>query len=191
MSKDILNDLNEFKNKYYNENKKKSIFNKNEQKYELAREVLSKFDINMLLKKTAYIIPNTNKLFVNYQIFKQFAHPENYEIFVKYVQNMIPFLIEKYGEFECHIDIDTFTISAAERYKGVIQVFCRDVFEVSFTEYLKHIYVYNIPSMIDKIATVLFKIIDKETKDKIVLVNKDDNNDIINEFKKYSFRTQL
>ena len=175
MSKDILNDLNEFKNKYYNENKKKSIFNKNEQKYELAREVLSKFDINMLLKKTAYIIPNTNKLFVNYQIFKQFAHPENYEIFVKYVQNMIPFLIEKYGEFECHIDIDTFTISAAERYKGVIQVFCRDVFEVSFTEYLKHIYVYNIPSMIDK----------------IVLVNKDDNNDIINEFKKYSFRTQL
>ena len=111
MSKDILNDLNEFKNKYYNENKKKSIFNKNEQKYELAREVLSKFDINMLLKKTAYIIPNTNKLFVNYQIFKQFAHPENYEIFVKYVQNMIPFLIEKYGEFECHIDIVKVSIS--------------------------------------------------------------------------------
>lgn len=179
MSEDILNELNKFKDTYYSENKKRGFFNKKEQKYDVAKEVLTKFDINLLLKRTAYVIPNTNKLFVNYKIFKQFAHPDNYDLFVKYVQNKIPSLIKHYGSFECHVDIDTFTISAAERYKGVIQVFCRDVFEISFTDYLNHIYVYNIPTMIDKISSILFKIIDKETKDKIVLVNKHDSNKIV------------
>ena len=191
MSEDILNELNKFKNTYYNENKKATFFNKKGQKYDIAKEVLTKFDINLLLQKTAYVIPNTNKLFVNYQIFKQFAHPENYELFVKYVQNKIPFIIDKYGSFECHIDIDTFTVSAAERYKGVIEVFCHDVFEISFTKYLTYIYVYNIPSMIDNISILLFKLIDKETKDKIKLVSKSDSINIIPEFKKFSRRTEL
>lgn len=191
MSDDILNDLNKFKDTYYSENKKKGIFNKKEQKYEVAKEILTKFDINLLLQKTAFIIPNTNKIFVNYQIFKQFACPDNYELFVKYVQNMIPLLIKQYGSFECHIDINTFTISAAERYKGIIQVFCRDVFEISFTEHLERIYVYNVPTMIDKISKILLKLIDKETKNKIALVNNEDSNRIVPEFKKYSFRTEI
>ena len=191
MSEDILNELNKFKNTYYSENKKAVFFNKKGQKYDIAKEVLTRFDINMLLQKTAYIIPNTNKLFVNYQIFKQFAHPENYELFVKFVQNKIPPIIDKYGSFECHIDIDTFTVSAAERYKGVIEVFCQDVFDISFTKYLKYIYVYNVPSMIDNISLLLFKLIDKEIKDKIKLVSKSDSIQIIPGFKKYSFRTEL
>jgi hypothetical protein len=191
MSEDILNELNKFKDTYYSENKKNNIFNKKEQKYDVAKEILTKFDINLLLQKTAFIIPKTNKIFVNYQIFKQFACPDNYEIFVKYIQNKIPFLINQYGSFECHIDIDTFTISAAERYKGVIEVFCRDVFEITFTDYLNHIYIYNVPTMIDKIAKILLKLIDKETKDKIVLVNKEDSNRIVPEFKKHAYRTEL
>jgi len=191
MSNNILDELNKFKDTYYSENKKVGFFNKKEQKYDIAKEILTKFDINLLLQKTVFVIPNTNKLFVNYKIFKQFAHPDNYELFVKYVQNKIPNLIKKYRYFECHIDIDTFTISAAERYKGVIEVFCRDVFEISFTDYLNAIYIYNVPSTIDKISKMLFKLIDKETKDKIMLVGKDESMRIVPEFIKHSYRSEL
>ena len=74
---------------------KKNVFQKKAQKYEVAKEITSRFDINMLLQKTAYIIPNTNKVFVNYQMFKQFAQPDNYELFVKYVQNLVAIIIDE------------------------------------------------------------------------------------------------
>jgi len=191
MSQNILEDLDKFKDKYYSENKKKSVFNRKSQKYEMAKELLTKFDINLLLQKTAYVIPESNKLFVNYQIFKQFAHPDNYELFVKYVQSFIPPLISKYNTFECHVDIDTFTISAAERYKGVIQVFCRDIFEVSFTDHLDGIYIYNPPTMLDKISIIILKFLEPATKEKIRIVSKSNSKEIVEKLKSYSFRRTL
>ena len=188
MSEDLMKELDKYKNNFYRENKK-SVFTKKSQKYELAKEITSKFDVNILLQKTAYIIPNTNKLFVNYKMFKQFAQPDNYELFVKYVQNLVHVIIKKRSNFECHIDIDSFTISAAERYKGVVQIFCKEVF--GFTEYMGGVYVYNSPTMIDKISKVFMHFLDQELRDKIIIVKKEGSEKTIAEFKQYSFRRQL
>jgi hypothetical protein len=188
MSESLLNELNKFKDTYYIENKKK-IFQKKSQKYEVAKEITSRFDINVLLQKTAYIIPNTNKVFVNYLMFKQFAQPDNYELFVKYVQNLVYIVIDKKKSFECHINIESFTISAAERYKGVIKTFSEGVF--GYTENMDAIYVYNSPLMIEKISKVFLQFIDQSIKNKITLVNKTDGEEIVTSFKKYSFRSEL
>lgn len=188
MSESLLNDLNKFKDTYYSENKK-SVFQKKAQKYEIAKEITSRFDINILLQKTAYIIPNTNKVFVNYTMFKQFAQPDNYELFVKYVQNLVSIIIDKKNTFECHINIESFTISAAERYKGVIQTFSESVF--GYTENMDAIYVYNAPSMIEKISKIFVQFLDQTVKNKIILVNKIEGEETVANFKKFSFRNEL
>jgi len=181
MSESLLDDLSKFRDAYYNENKKK-IFKNKSQKYEVAREITSRFDINILLQKTAYIIPNTNKVFVNYLMFKQFAQPDNYELFVKYVQNLVSVVININKTFECHVNIDSFTISAAERYKGVIHKFSEGVF--GYTEYMDAIYVYNPPTMIEKISKLILNLLDQSTKSKIIVVNKLDSEKIIASFRK-------
>ena len=181
MSESLLDDLIRFKELYYTENKK-SIFQKKAQKYEVATAIANCFDVNMLLQKSAYIKPNTNIVFVEYPMFKQFAQPNNYELFVKYVQNLVSIVIETNKTFECHINIDTFTISAAERYKGVIQAFNEGVF--GYTEYMDAIYIYNSPIMIEKISKVLLNLLDPTTKKKFKLVKNTDTEDVVVNFNK-------
>jgi len=181
MSESLLNDLIRFKDLYYAENKK-NIFQKKAQKYEVATAITNCFDVNLLLQKTAYIIPNSNKVFVDYPMFKQFAQPNNYELFVKYVQNLVSVVIKTNKTFECHINIDTFTISAAERYKGVIKAFNEGVF--GYTEYMDAIYVYNSPTMIEKISKVLLNLLDPSTKNKLKLVKKTDTEGVVVNFNK-------
>ena len=179
MSDSLLNELSKFKDLYYNENKKKT-FQPKTQKYEVAKEIASRFDVNILLQKTAYIIPNTNKIYINYLLFKQFGEPGIYELFVKYVQNLATIAINRYNTFECHINIDSFTISAAERYKGLICTF--NNYELGYTEYIDAIYVYNSPRMVENIYKIFFSLIDEPIKKKLKLVKKIDSECIITKF---------
>lgn len=188
MSESILDDLNKFKDTYYRENKT-NVFQKKAQKYEIAKAVTDCFDINILLQKTAYIIPNTNKIFINYLILKQFLQPDNYELFVKYVQNLVSVVINKNGSFECHLNIESFTISAAERYKGVINKF--NECEIGYIDYMDAIYIYNSPTIIDTISKILLSVIDQTVKKKIQRVNKSDSEHIIPSFLNLSFRKEL
>jgi hypothetical protein len=183
MSKSLLNELSKFKDMYYDKNKK-TTFKKKAQKYEVAKAITSRFDINLLLQKTAYIMPNTNKVFVDYIIFKQFAQPDNYELFVKYVQNLVSLVINENKTFECHINIESFTISAAERYKGVISAFNAGVF--GYTEYMDAIYIYNSPVLIEKISKIFLQLLDQSTKNKLTLVKKTDSEVIAASFNENS-----
>lgn len=180
MSESLINELSKFKDTYYNENKK-NIFQYKTQKYELAKMIASSFDINTLFNKTAYLIPNTNKLFVNYQIFKQFAEPGIYGLFIKHIQNRVNVLIDKYKTFECHIDIESFTVSAAERYKGLIDKFNEEV--LCYTDYMDAIYIYNSPNMIETIYKVLSKFIDPPVRSKIILIKKSDSESVVAGFR--------
>jgi hypothetical protein len=191
MSENLLKELATFKDTYYKSNTKKKMFNKS-QKHDLAIKVTDKFDINVLLQKTAYVIPDTNKIFINYPVFKQYAHPENYESFVHYVQNLIPLIIDKYGVFECHINIDSFTVTSAERHKDVIKLFCRECFnEISYTEYLTNIYIYNTPILLDKIAGIFLHMIDPIVKKKFILIGRDDSTATVYDFIQKHTRNML
>jgi hypothetical protein len=181
MSENLLNDLAKFKNAYYKDNKKSLLFNKS-QKHDYAQNVTSRFDINNLLQKTVYIIKGTNKLFINYPVYKQYAHPDNYELFVNYVHNLIPFIIDKYVTFECHVNLHSFTVTAAARHKEVIRIFCSKCFDISYTGCLNHIYIYNTPSTLDIISGMLLHLVDPETRKKIVLVNKHDSIEPVSNF---------
>jgi len=176
MSSNILEELEKYKQSYYSENKKNVIFKK-DQKMEVASKIATEFNIEELLMKTAYVIPGTNKIYIDYLVFKLYAHPTNYTRLVEYIQSMIPDCVRKYGAFECHLNLSTFTVSAAERYKQIAEIF-NSVGLQNDTDYsnqLTHLYVYNTPSAIDHISKIIFYLIEPVLRNKIVLYTKSES----------------
>ena len=173
MSQDnIANDLERFKSQYYTDNKKNMVFKK-DQKMDLANKVCTEFDVNQLIQKTIYIIKDTNKIYMDYLLFKIFANPSMYEAFISHVQEISMWCIERYGTFECHLSIDTFTVTAAERYQGLVHLFCSQPIDgFDYTGHMTHLYVYNVPSSIDVISKIMLKFVDPLVKAKIVPYSK-------------------
>ena len=173
MSNDNLaNDLEKFKSKYYDDNKK-NVFFKKDQKMDLANKVCTEFDINQLIHKTIYIIFGTNKIYVDYTLFKLYANPSVFESIITHVQDLSMRCIQEYGVFECHLNIDTFTVTAAERYQNIIHMFCNQPLDgFDYTRVMTNLFVYNVPSSIDVISKILLKFVDPTVKAKIVAYNK-------------------
>ncbi len=173
MSDQLLNDVEKFKETYYVDNPKNKIFKK-QQKFDLADKITETFDIRALMERAIYIIPGTNKLYLDYPVMKLFVNPNNYMYLIQYTQALLPDCIQQYGSFECHLNIDTFTATAAERHKELVRLF-RDYDDgnIDYTDYLTKIVVLNTPTSIDVIAKILMKFIEPDIKAKIVLTKKE------------------
>jgi hypothetical protein len=162
MSDNLLNDLEKFKSAYYTDNKKNLLFKAN-QKRELTEKVCTEFDINLLFSKAAYVIPNTNKTFIDYTVLKLFANPNNYLDFVMYTNAQFLKCIQQHGSYECHINLDSLTMTAVERHKKLVELFAMEPSErdgIEYTNYLKHTYIYNTPSLIDSITKFVANFLD-------------------------------
>jgi hypothetical protein len=174
---DLMSQLNNFKEEYYNKNSK-NIFFKKSQKMECAEHISNNFNILELLRLTAFIIPNTNFIFIDYLIFKMYANESNYDIIVDYIMQLFDSCINKYGDFVVHVNLDTFSVSAAERYKNIIIKFNKKCIENLNTEYSKKLNywkIYNTPNVIETIKKILKTVIEPEVINKINLVSKKDS----------------
>lgn len=175
---DILDDIEKYKNTYYSENKKAFFFKKS-QKLDCAANISSKFDINDLLSQTVAIIPNTNRVYLDYTVFKLYANPENYSTIVNYVIQLFKTCIENYGSFECHFNLNSFTMTAAERYKSVIELFCKECLksETRYGRMLSKMYVYYSPGLIEKFTSLFAHLIDPFIRDRFVVYTKEESDD--------------
>jgi hypothetical protein len=76
-------------------------------------------------------------------------------------------LIQQYKTYNIHINLDTFTISAAERYKSLIELFSKKCEELCvnkpenelYTSLVDKLVVYNTPNIIDTIIILLKPVI--------------------------------
>jgi hypothetical protein len=170
---DINEKIRELTNKYYSENKK-NIFFKNKQKMDCAANISISIGINEFINNSIYIIPNTNNLFLDYTIFKQFANPDNYNIIIEHILSLIETIIRNFNIFSVHINLDTFTISAAERYKNIITMFLNKciINNSGYSLKLDKMHIYNTPNSFQTISTILMPLIDNEIKTKIILYDK-------------------
>jgi hypothetical protein len=176
----LTDQISKYQTDFYNENGKNTFYKK-AQKLECAEFISSRFDINQLIQQTMFIIPNTNIVYFDYTVFKQYANPSNYEIIVNEVLALFTQCIEKYGSFEAHIQLAGFTISSTERYKTVIQSFCQKCLQ-STTKYcnlLTYMYIYNTPLMIDNITTFLKPFISPVVYGKIIKYNKTESPELL------------
>ncbi|MFY7728467.1 MAG: hypothetical protein ACOVRN_03010 [Flavobacterium sp.] len=176
MSDNLLNDLEKFKSQYYSDNKKNTLF-KSAQKADLANRVCEQFGLNDLFIRTSFIIPNTNRVYINYPALKLFANPSNYEDFVNHTQSLFIKCINLYGNYECHVNLESLTVTAVERHKKLIEIFARDPSEtggIEYTKFLTALYIYNTPNVIETITRLISYLLEPELMQKIVTYNKAD-----------------
>jgi len=175
--KNIVDTMTEFKEKYYNDNKK-NIFFKKTQKIDCAKELtaLPNFNLEEAIKNTAYIFPETNKIFINYELFKLYAHCDNYEVFINYLMFLYKSCTDSYGKFEVHVNLNTFSVTSAERYKEAIIMFNNKCIETNsdYSDNVIFMKIYNTPAVMDQIKIMLKPFIDKRVFEKIVLISKKD-----------------
>lgn len=182
MSTDSLVGLMEkYKDDYYQTQGKKSFFFKKTQKMDCAKELSHEFKLDDMIHNTVYQLPNTNKIIFNYSIFKLYANPENYDAIVQGVLNVYDKVLTEFSSFEGHIMLESFTISAAERYKSVIQLFCTKCMNSStkYSQLTTAMHIYNTPSMIESISILLRPFIDSNVNDRIILHSKSESCELI------------
>jgi hypothetical protein len=181
MSSSSLVDLMEKCKEEYYQKENKNIFFKKGQKLDCAKKISETFSLEDMLNATVYILPNTNKIVFNYPIFKLYANNDVYNIVIQKVITLYDILLTTYTTFEVHISLDTFTITAAERYKSIIQLFCEKCMnsQTSYIQHLQGMYVYYTPSMIESISTLLKPFIDASILHRITYYSKGDSKSLL------------
>jgi hypothetical protein len=171
--------ISELTNQYYSDNKKNMFF-KSSQKMDCAAAVTNQIGIDELIQKTVYIIPNTNSVFMDYIVFKTYATPENYNKIVNFILTLFDYCITTYGDYIVYVNLESFTVSAAQRYKNVIDLFLRNCM-ASNTQYsikIKNMIICNTPNTFQNIAKFLTPFIDPIVKTKIVLCDKEESKEV-------------
>lgn len=174
---DLLSQMQKFKDDYYSQNSKNVVFKKN-QKLDCAKQINDKFDINTLLSRTVYIIEK-NHVYFDYLIFKLYANEDNYERIVDYVLKIYDYCIENYGNYIIHMNIDTFTVSAAERYKNIIVLFNEKALKgkYDYTGLLKYNKIYFTPNIIDMILKIIKSLLTPQALSKVIYLSKNESQD--------------
>lgn len=169
----FLNKLVELQNTYYSNNKKNIIF-KEKQKQDCASSITQQLSLNELLDRSVFILPNSYKIYFDYNIFKTFAEPSVYNDILNHIMGLTVYCIKTYNTYEVHMDLNSFTVSAAQRHKTFIQLYnaCCLKGDIQFSTILSSMHLYNVPSIIDSIATILNPFIEPTVKTKIFLHNK-------------------
>lgn len=183
---EIVNKIKEIQDDYYSKNKKNTIF-KNKQKLDCANAVCNAIPIDYLISQTIYTIPNTNKIFLDYTIFKLFANTDNFNQIIDYIFMAIKNCVESFSTFEIFINLDTFTVSALERYKIVIKDFIDKCVSSNtrYSENIINLYICNVPKTFDAIIKTMKPFIEKQVYEKIKLCDDNTSKEAIAEFHSY------
>ena len=168
---DIMTKIVGLQNKYYTNHNKNSFFKKS-QKYECADLVANKIGIETMLEKCIYVFEN-NKIFIDYTLFKAFANPNNYHDLSLFLARNINSCIQKYKHFEIHINLDTLTISAVERYRQIILHFAEHGQTNHYDDYLTKLELYNTPAFIITTTSILSSFISPKVKQMVNFYKKD------------------
>jgi hypothetical protein len=151
--------------------KPKHRFFKKQQKLECASMVVQNFDLNTLLGSSVYIIPNKSDIYIDYPKLKTFVCPSIYSQIIEYTTRLANTCIDKYDTFSLHVNMKSFSITAAQRYKDIIELFCTKCLQNGshFQMHLHRIHLYHYPAIIPMLHTLFAQFIDDGARGKLVL----------------------
>lgn len=178
----LMAQINSFKDQYYMDNTKNMFFKKS-QKMECAKQISAKFDIKQMFDKTFFIIPNTNNIYIDYTVFKLFMNEDNYELSIDHVLSLIDICIEKYGNYSIHLNINSLTVSAMERYKKLLELYSEKcaILNKGYSFKINNFCIYYPPNAIEMIYKIIIHVFQENVKNKINVIPKIDSEKKINE----------
>jgi hypothetical protein len=162
-------------------NYKKPIFWKNKTKLECAKNVSHTMNLEELLFHTSFQIPNTKIVYIDYTIFKLYANEENYQIIIDRMIHLITNCISTYGSYILHINLDSFTISAFERYTKMIHLLIASIEHLELFSYMEQTYIYYSPSTVLQMIQIIVSLIRVNIKEKITLYKKEESKALLDQ----------
>lgn len=180
MDNSLLSKIELLKDEYYDKNGKNIIFKKN-QKTDCAKQISNNIDLDLLIKNTMFNIPNTNKIYFSYEMFKLYANNDNYEIIKQKLLELIQSCIQNFSNFELHMNINSFTVSACERHKRFVISITQQCLQEkkNYSYLLTKFYVYYTPNTVSNIIQIVTPFIDPVVRPKFVLYNKNDSEQLL------------
>lgn len=165
----IRQDIDNIRQNYYQENSKNRFFKKS-QKDDIAKQVCDNIDFDTLIRNTITI--EDNNITLSYPVLKLYCHEGNYEAIVDNIILAFQTVTSNYGSFNCIVNLESFTISAAERHKDFVKMFCDKCLKDSSTNYsnsLNVLKVINPPNIMDTLYKIFNPFIDGAVKNKICI----------------------
>lgn len=177
---DIVYKMEEMQENLYEKNGGKNFFFKNTQKKEIAKNISQNFDLTTLLNQSIYILPtqSNNEIYIHYPTIKLFIHDEIFEVIIDHLLSLYDECIIKYGNYNLNINLHGFTISAAERYKTIVNLFskkCVEKYNHNNDKYIEKIRIFNTPSIIEYIVKMFKHLFPNNIDHKIEYYNKKDS----------------
>jgi hypothetical protein len=165
---EFKNEIDNIHRDYYDVNPK-NTFSKKTQKFDCAEIVSKSIPLSDLIRHTCYFTDDTT-IYIDYLFFKTFAYPLNYLEIVEHILSMIDTVLEKHTFFDIRVNLKSFTLSAAERYRDVIDIFCTECFIKTnvYTVALRHLYIHNPPHLMNTIMKFISPFVDKCIKEKSI-----------------------
>uniref|UniRef100_A0A6C0HJ87 CRAL-TRIO domain-containing protein n=1 Tax=viral metagenome TaxID=1070528 RepID=A0A6C0HJ87_9ZZZZ len=172
-SDDLLDRINKLRTDFANDNKK-GMFSSKQYKVDCANTVLKTIDIETLLNSTLITLPNSCHLYFDYTMFKTFATPELHDRIIQFAVEKISQCINEYGTYEMHINMNTFSISAFQRYKSIIELYSHvcNTYHAEFHEKITTMHIYNIPSTIETISQLIGPLLPQQVRQKVIRYDK-------------------
>lgn len=180
----ILNKIISIQQDFYTKNKKNNFFKKS-QKIDCAKEICKKIDLYEMIAESICVINQTNKIYIDYPIFKLYANPDNFDIIITHIINTCRYLVTYYKNFEVYINLQGLTVSAVERYKDIIKkyVSCCLNENTDFALLMTKLHILNSPSVIEMIVKIVEPIIDPNVVEKVCFYKKEESLQIIKNLK--------
>jgi hypothetical protein len=181
--KNIEDIITKIQSEFYS-SQPKQLFFKKSQKNECADFVTSQICLDELIHNTVYVIPNTKTIYMDYPVFKSYATAANYDRIIHHILQLIDQLIFNHNEFNIHVNLLSFTFTAAERYSQMLQMFCETICtkthtNFKYTDYMKKMHIYNTPNTIHLITPLLSKFTNDSIVDKIAYFSKEQSVDTL------------
>ena len=185
----IEDEITKIQSEFYS-SQPRQFFLKKSQKNECADFVTSQLCLDELIQNTIYVIPNTKSIYMDYPVFKCYATAANYEKIVSYILQLIDQLISHHNEFDIHVNLSTFTLTAAERYSQMLQLFCETICKrtntnFKYTDYMRRMHIYNTPNTIHLITPILSKFTNDSISDKIAYFSKEQSVDTLQRIQEF------
>lgn len=179
---DLHREIEQVRDDYYADNRKNTFFKK-QQKYDCAKQVTSHIPLELLLNQSCRILPSTEKIYIDYPFVKTFASPEVFEAIANHVFQVFLQSMKEFGVINVHLNLEGFTVSAAERYKQIVVSFCdkclRD--NTGFSQVIGCFMIYNTPSAIDHIKMIFMPFMLEAVKRKAKLISKRESEPLLRE----------
>jgi hypothetical protein len=123
------------------------------------------------MRTIVHIIPNTNKIYIDYRMFKQYANPSNYEILIDEFVSTINKVKETHDMYEIHVNLSNFTSKAMAHYYPFSQLLFNT--QACDMNDVICLVAYNVSVLVSSISQLFVKYIGAEFKNRLILHERD------------------